>query len=131
MIRTDAGPTLQLTQAGRGASQAREPRSLACLHGCVSRRGAGRGIGLAGFRLPAPVAVYGEYVAQTQAPDTIEIRAQVTGLVQRQAFADGAQVKKGDLLYAIVIEEGDQAALMRVLRQVAQARAARMSSVTG
>ncbi|HYR34065.1 MAG TPA: efflux RND transporter periplasmic adaptor subunit, partial [Burkholderiales bacterium] len=47
------------------------------------------------------VNVYDEYVAQTQAPDTIEIRAQVTGLLQRQAFADGARVKKGDLLYVI------------------------------
>jgi len=42
---------------------------------------------------PGPVTVYNEYVAQTQAPDTIEIRAQVTGLLERQAFADGARVK--------------------------------------
>src|SRR6266850_870643 len=51
--------------------------------------------------IPGPVTVYTEYVAQTQAPDTIEIRAQVTGLLERQAFADGARVKKGDLLYVI------------------------------
>src|ERR1700694_443509 len=50
---------------------------------------------------PGPVTVYNEYVAQTQAPDTIEIRSQVTGLLDRQAFADGARVKKGDLLYVI------------------------------
>ena len=31
---------------------------------------------------PAPVTVYDEYVAQTQAPDTIEIRSQVTGLLR-------------------------------------------------
>src|SRR6266849_2784149 len=30
---------------------------------------------------PGPVTVYNEYVAQTQAPDTIEIRSQVTGLL--------------------------------------------------
>src|SRR5229473_5971565 len=48
-----------------------------------------------------PVTVYNEYVAQTQAPNTIEIRAQVTGLLERQAFADGALVKKSDLLYVI------------------------------
>jgi len=48
-----------------------------------------------------PVTVHNEYVAQTQAPNTIEIRAQVTGLLERQYFADGARVKKGDLLYAI------------------------------
>jgi membrane fusion protein, multidrug efflux system len=50
---------------------------------------------------PKPVALYNDYVAQTQAPETIEIRAQVTGLLERQAFADGAKVKKGDLLYVI------------------------------
>ncbi len=50
---------------------------------------------------PGPVVVNNEYVAQTQAPDTIEIRAQVTGLLERQAFADGARVRKGDLLYVI------------------------------
>jgi membrane fusion protein (multidrug efflux system) len=48
-----------------------------------------------------PVTVYNEYVAQTQSPDTIEIRSQVTGLLERQAFADGARVKKGELLYVI------------------------------
>lgn len=50
---------------------------------------------------PGPVTVYNEYVATTQAPDTIEIRAQVTGLLERLAFVDGAQVKKGELLYVI------------------------------
>src|SRR5258705_9009418 len=48
-----------------------------------------------------PVTVYNEYAAQTQVRNTIEIRAQVTGLLERQAFADGALVKKGDLLYVI------------------------------
>jgi membrane fusion protein (multidrug efflux system) len=50
---------------------------------------------------PGPVTVYDEYVAQTQAPDTIEIRSQVTGLLQSQDFADGARIKKADLLYVI------------------------------
>lgn len=50
---------------------------------------------------PGPVTVYDEYVAQTQAPNTIEIRSQVTGLLQSQGFADGARVKPGDLLYVI------------------------------
>ena len=48
-----------------------------------------------------PVTVYEEYVAQTEAPNTIELRSQVTGLLERQAVADGARVKKGDLLYQI------------------------------
>lgn len=49
----------------------------------------------------APVTVNDEYVAQTQAPDTIEIRSQVTGLLERQPFADGARIRKGDVLYII------------------------------
>jgi len=65
---------------------------------------------------PKPVALYNEYVAQTQAPDTIEIRAQVTGLLERQAFTDGKRVKKRDLLY--VIDQRPFAA------QVAQAKGA-------
>jgi len=50
---------------------------------------------------PKPVTLHTDYVGQTQAPDTIEIRAQVTGLLERQAFADGTRVKKGDVLYVI------------------------------
>jgi multidrug efflux pump subunit AcrA (membrane-fusion protein) len=50
---------------------------------------------------PGAVTVYDEYVAQTQAPSTIEIRSQVTGLLDRQAFADGGRVKKNDLRYII------------------------------
>src|SRR3954462_7361791 len=65
---------------------------------------------------PRPVSLHNEYVAQTQAPDTIEIRAQVTGLLERQAFTDGKRVKKGDLLY--VIDQRPFAA------QVSQAKAA-------
>src|SRR5262245_39020877 len=64
---------------------------------------------------PKPVALFNDYVAQTQAPDTIEIRAQVTGLLERQAFADGRRVKKGEVLYVI-----DRRPF---LAQVAQARA--------
>lgn len=62
-----------------------------------------------------PVTVYDEYVAQMQAPDTIEIRAQVTGLLEQQAFTDGARVRKGAPLYVI-----DQ---RPIEAQVAQARA--------
>jgi len=48
-----------------------------------------------------PVRLFNEYVAQTQAPETIEIRAQVTGLLERQAVPDGTRVKKGEVLYVI------------------------------
>jgi len=69
-----------------------------------------------------PVKVYNEYVAQTQAPDTIEIRSQVTGLLERQAFADGARVRKGELLY-VIDQRPFQAQLAQAKASVAQAEA--------
>src|SRR6266404_4193388 len=71
---------------------------------------------------PGPVTVYNEYVAQTQAPDTIEIRSQVTGLLDRQAFADGARVKKGDVLY-VIDQRPFQAQLAQAKASLAQAEA--------
>jgi membrane fusion protein (multidrug efflux system) len=71
---------------------------------------------------PGPVTVYNEYVAQTQAPDTIEIRSQVTGLLNRQVFADGARVKKGDLLY-VIDQRPFEAQLAQAKASLAQAEA--------
>lgn len=71
---------------------------------------------------PAPVTVYDEYVAQTQAPDTIEIRCQVTGLLESQDFADGARVKKGDLLY-VIDQRPFEAQLAQAKASLAQAEA--------
>ena len=71
---------------------------------------------------PGPVTVYDEYVAQTQAPDTIEIRSQVTGLLERQAFADGARVKKGDVLY-VIDQRPFEAQLAQAKASLAQAEA--------
>ncbi len=69
-----------------------------------------------------PITVNDEYVAQTQAPDTIEIRAQVTGLLERQAFADGARVRKGDLLY-VIDQRPFEAQVAQAQANVAQAEA--------
>src|SRR6516225_3444748 len=71
---------------------------------------------------PSHVTVYDEYVAQTQAPDTIEIRSQVTGLLERQVFTDGARVKKGDLLY-IIDQRPFEAQLAQAKGNLAQAEA--------
>jgi membrane fusion protein (multidrug efflux system) len=70
-----------------------------------------------------PVTVYDEYVAQTEAPNTIELRSQVTGLLERQVVADGAQVRKGDLLYQID-PKPFQAAVAQAEANLAQAQAA-------
>ncbi len=71
---------------------------------------------------PAPVTVFNEYVAQTQAPDTIEIRSQVTGLLERQVFTDGARVKKGDVLY-VIDQRPFEAQLAQAKASLAQAEA--------
>src|SRR5215468_8798144 len=71
---------------------------------------------------PGLVTVFDEYVAQTQAPDTIEIRSQVTGLLERQVFADGARVKKGDVLY-VIDQRPFQAQLAQAKANLAQAEA--------
>jgi membrane fusion protein (multidrug efflux system) len=71
---------------------------------------------------PRSVTVLNEYVAQTQAPDTIEIRSQVTGLLERQAFTDGARVKKGELLY-VIDQRPFQAQLAQAKASLAQAEA--------
>jgi membrane fusion protein (multidrug efflux system) len=49
----------------------------------------------------SPVIVNEEYPAQTEAVDTVEIRARVGGVLERQAYIDGSHVKKGDLLFVI------------------------------
>lgn len=67
-----------------------------------------------------PVTVYEEYVGQTEAVDTVEIRARVSGLLERQAFEDGGKVKKGDLLFVI-----DQQPFIAAL---AQAQASHLNS---
>lgn len=49
----------------------------------------------------APVTLFEEFSAQTEAVDTIEIRARVSGILERQGAADGARVKKDELLFVI------------------------------
>ena len=65
------------------------------------------------------VPVYGEYVGQTEAVKTVEVRARVEGFIERQAVPDGADVKAGDMLFVI-----DPRPLEATLRQ-AQANVAR------
>lgn len=71
---------------------------------------------------PRPVTIYDEYVAQTESPDTIEIRSQVTGLLERKAFADGARVAKGALLY-VIDRRPFQSQLLQAQANLAQAQA--------
>jgi RND family efflux transporter MFP subunit len=79
---------------------------------------------------PHRVPVYGEYVGQTEAVKTVEVRARVEGYIERQAIPDGADVKAGDVLFAIdplpfeVALRQAQANVARDTAQLGQAEAA-------
>ncbi len=72
-----------------------------------------------------PVPVYSQYVGQTEAVKTVDVRARVEGFVERQAVPDGADVKEGDLLFVI-----DPRPFEAALRQ-AQANVARDTAALG
>ena len=47
------------------------------------------------------VPIYSEYVGQTRADNTVELRARVEGILQKVYFKEGAPVRKGQLLFTI------------------------------
>jgi membrane fusion protein (multidrug efflux system) len=47
------------------------------------------------------VPIYSEYVGQTQADNTVELRARVEGILQKVYFREGTPVRKGQLLFTI------------------------------
>jgi len=73
------------------------------------------------------VPVYEEYVGQTEAVDTVEIRARVSGILERQAFEDGGRVKKGDLLF-VIDQQPFVVALAQAKAALAQVQAAHLNS---
>lgn len=93
----------------------------------------GKGAGAPGGGLPPPavavaklatekVVVYEEYVAQTDAAETVEIRSRVMALLDRQVVADGQAVKKGQLLF-VLDREPFAASFAQVKAQLAQSEA--------
>lgn len=74
-----------------------------------------------------PVTVYDEYVAQTEAVDAVEIRARVGGILERQAYVDGAKGKKGDLLF-VIDQQPYLAALAQAKAALALAQANHVNS---
>lgn len=47
------------------------------------------------------VAIYGEYVGQTESPRSVELRARVEGFLEKIYFKEGSVVNKGDVLFII------------------------------
>lgn len=50
---------------------------------------------------PVTVPIFGEYVGQTEAVNTVEIRAQVQGFLKSIDFTEGSTVRRGQLLFTI------------------------------
>jgi membrane fusion protein, multidrug efflux system len=76
---------------------------------------------------PRAVTLTEEYVGQAEAVETVEIRSRVQGLLERQAFRDGAQVHRGELLFQID-RQPFEAALEQARANLAQAEASAANS---
>ena len=74
-----------------------------------------------------PISLTEEYVGQTEAVDTVEIRARVSGILEKQAFVDGSSVKQGDLLF-VIDQQPFIAALAQAKATLAQATASHTNS---
>ncbi|MGH9395884.1 MAG: efflux RND transporter periplasmic adaptor subunit [Terriglobia bacterium] len=73
------------------------------------------------------VPIYGEYVGQTAAVNTVEIRSQVEGFLEKISFIEGATVQKGQLLFLIDPREYEASAL-KAKASLAQSEAALVKS---
>jgi multidrug efflux system membrane fusion protein len=72
--------------------------------------------------LEQPVNEWDEVTGRLEAPETVEVRARVSGQIDKVAFTEGTLVKKGDLLFQID-PRPFQAEVNRLEAQVAQAKA--------
>ena len=74
------------------------------------------------------VPIYSEFVGQTRAEETVELRARVEGILQKVYFREGAPVRKGQLLFTIdkrpfeAAVQSAKAALAKATSDLAQAR---------
>ena len=74
------------------------------------------------------VPIYSEYVGQTKADNTVELRARVEGVLQKIYFKEGSVIRKGQLLFTIdkrpfeATLQSAKAALAKSIADLAQAR---------
>jgi RND family efflux transporter MFP subunit len=73
--------------------------------------------------LQQTVPLYQEFVGNLKAVEEVEIRARVEGYLIKRAFQDGADVKRGDLLFVLDLREYE-AELERAQAHLAKDRAA-------
>ncbi|WP_105101763.1 efflux RND transporter periplasmic adaptor subunit [Microbulbifer pacificus] len=73
----------------------------------------------------APATLWGDFTGRVAAPETVELRARVSGYIDKVAFTEGELVKRGDLLFEIdprpyrARERAAQAELARAQSQLA------------
>lgn len=77
-------------------------------------------VGVAGV-VQKDVTLWDEFTGRIEAVDKVEIRPRVTGYLDRIAFEEGSQVKKGELLFQID-EREYRAAHARAVAEVERAR---------
>ena len=70
-----------------------------------------------------PVRQWDEFSGRTAATDAVDVRARVSGYIDRIAFKEGAEVKAGDLLF-VIDPRPYRAAYDSAVAQLARARAA-------
>lgn len=106
--------------------------ALAFIPACASKAGGKEQKQTMAFPPPAvivapvvqkTVPIYGEYVGQTGAVNTVEIRSQVEGFLEKIAFVEGSTVQKGQLLFLIDPREY-RAAVVRAQAALDQSKAA-------
>ena len=74
------------------------------------------------------VPIYSEFVGQTRADETVDLRARVEGILQKVYFREGSPVRKGQLLFTIdkrpfeAALQSARAALAKATSDLAQAR---------
>lgn len=77
--------------------------------------------------LEQPVNEWDDVTARLEAPETVEVRARVSGQIDEVSFMEGGMVKKGDVLFQID-PRPFQAEVRRLEAQLQQARAASLRS---
>ena len=99
--------------------------ALLSLDGCGSAPSAPRPVAVTAQRLAAhAVATSEEYPAQLEASNTVEIRARVGGVLERQEAVEGQRVRAGQILF-VIDRQPYQAALAQAQAARAQAEAAK------
>lgn len=74
-----------------------------------------------------PINEWDEFTGRLEAPETVEVRPRVSGQIDQVAFTEGAQVRKGELLFQID-PRPFQAEVRRLEAQLQQAKASAIRS---